>query len=56
MRQVGRVRKMTGQQQIPFEEYLLRWQMIDQDTRLQIFKKDKTSCEDIALNVCNPIL
>ena len=56
MRQVGRVRKMTRQQQIPFEEYLLRWQMIDEDTRLQIFKKGKTGGEDIALNVCNPIL
>jgi len=43
-------------QQLPFEEYLLRWQMIDQDTRLQIFKKDRTGCEDIALNAGNPIL
>jgi predicted dehydrogenase len=30
--------------------------MIDQDTRLQIFKKDRTGCEDIALSVGNPIL
>ncbi len=43
-------------QQLPFEEYLLRWQMIDQDTRLQIFRKDRTGCEDIALNAGNPIL
>ena len=43
-------------QQLPFEEYLLRWQMIDQDTRLQIFKKDRTGSEDIALNAGNPIL
>jgi len=43
-------------QQLPFEEYLLRWQMIDQDTRLQIFKKDRTGGEDIALNAGNPIL
>ena len=43
-------------QQLPFEEYLLRWQMIDQDTRLQIFKKDRTGGEDIALTVGNPIL
>ena len=43
-------------QQLPFEEYLLRWQMIDQDTRLQIFRKDRTGSEDIALNVGNPIL
>jgi len=43
-------------QQLPFEEYLLRWQMIDQDTRLQIFRKDRTGSEDIAFNVGNPIL
>ena len=43
-------------QQLPFEEYLLRWQMIDQDTRLQIFKKDRTGGEDIALKTGNPIL
>jgi predicted dehydrogenase len=43
-------------QQLPFEEYLLRWQMIDQDTRLQIFKKDRTGSEDIALDAGNPIL
>jgi predicted dehydrogenase len=30
--------------------------MIDQDTRLQIFKKDRTGSEDIALNMGNPIL
>ena len=43
-------------QQLPFEEYLLRWQMIDQDTRLQIFKKGRTGCEDIALRAGNPVL
>ena len=43
-------------QELPFEEYLLRWQMIDEDTRLQIFKKGKTGGEDIALNAGNPIL
>jgi len=43
-------------QELPFEEYLLRWQMIDEDTRLQIFKKGKTGGEDISLNVGNPIL
>lgn len=43
-------------QQLPFEEYLLRWQMIDQDTRLQIFRKGRTGSEDIALNAGNPIL
>jgi xylose dehydrogenase (NAD/NADP) len=43
-------------QQLPFEEYLLRWQMIDQDTRLQIFTKGRTGGEDIALNTGNPIL
>ena len=30
--------------------------MIDEDTRLQIFKKGRTGGEDIALNVGNPIL
>jgi predicted dehydrogenase len=30
--------------------------MIDQDTRLQIFKKGRTGCEDIALGAGNPIL
>jgi UDP-N-acetyl-2-amino-2-deoxyglucuronate dehydrogenase len=43
-------------QELPFEEYLLRWQLIDEDTRLQIFKKGRTGGEDIALNVGNPIL
>ena len=43
-------------QQLPFEEYLLRWQMIDQDTKLQMFKKGRTGCEDIPLNMRNPIL
>ena len=43
-------------QELPFEEYLLRWQMIDEDTRLQIFKKGKAGGEDITLNVGNPIL
>ncbi|MGD8740643.1 MAG: Gfo/Idh/MocA family oxidoreductase [Desulfobacterales bacterium] len=43
-------------QELPFEAYLLRWQMIDEDTRVQIFKKDRTGGEDIALNIGNPIL
>ena len=43
-------------QQLPFEEYLLRWQMIDQDTRLQIFRKGRTGSEDIAFDTGNPIL
>ena len=43
-------------QELPFEEYLLRWQMIDQDTSLQIFKKGKTGAENIPLNPGNPIL
>mgnify|MGYP001826336619 FL=1 len=43
-------------QELPFEEYLLRWQKIDEDTRVQIFRKHKTGGEDIALNVGNPIL
>ena len=30
--------------------------MIDQDTRLQIFRKGRTGSEDIALNTGNPIL
>jgi len=43
-------------QELPFEEYLLRWQKIDEDTRVKIFKKGKTGGEDIALNTGNPIL
>lgn len=43
-------------QELPFEEYLLRWQMIDLDTSLQIFKKGKTGAENIPLRQGNPIL
>ncbi|MEW6673074.1 MAG: Gfo/Idh/MocA family oxidoreductase [Thermodesulfobacteriota bacterium] len=43
-------------QELPFEEYLLRWQMIDADTRLQIYKKGKTGAENIPLRQGNPIL
>ena len=43
-------------QELPFEEYLLRWQKIDEDTRVQIFKKGKTGGEDVALDAGNPIL
>lgn len=43
-------------QELPFEAYLLRWQMIDADTSLQIFKKGKTGAENIPLIPGNPIL
>jgi predicted dehydrogenase len=43
-------------QELPFEEYLLRWQMIDTDTTLQIYKKGKTGAENITLTVGNPVL
>jgi predicted dehydrogenase len=43
-------------QELPFEAYLLRWQKIDEDTRVQIFKKGQTGGEDVALDIGNPIL
>jgi len=43
-------------QELPFEQYLLRWQMIDADTSLQIYQKGKTGAENIPLTPGNPIL
>ena len=43
-------------QELPFEEYLLRWQMIDHDTRLQIFEKGRTGAIDVPFNKGNPIM
>jgi len=43
-------------QELPFEQYLLRWQMIDADTSLQIYKKGETGAENIPLTPGNPIL
>lgn len=43
-------------QELPFEEYLLRWQMIDHDTRVQIFEKGKTGAKDVPFTPGNPIL
>ena len=42
--------------EIPFEEYLLWWQNVDQDTRLQIFEKGKTGSRDVPIPTGNPIL
>ena len=43
-------------QELPFEEYLLRWQAIDQDTRVQIVKKGETGFKDVPIGEGNPIL
>ncbi|MFC1798869.1 Gfo/Idh/MocA family protein [Thermodesulfobacteriota bacterium] len=43
-------------QELPFEEYLLRWQRIDHDTRVQIFEKGKTGAMDVPFEKGNPIL
>ncbi|MBW1790405.1 MAG: Gfo/Idh/MocA family oxidoreductase, partial [Deltaproteobacteria bacterium] len=43
-------------QELPFEEYLLRWQMIDHDTRVQIFEKGRTGATEVPFNHGNPIL
>lgn len=43
-------------QELPFEEYLLRWQAIDQDTRIQLFEKGKTGSTDVPFEIGNPIM
>jgi len=43
-------------QELPFEQYLLRWQAIDHDTRLQLFEKGKTGARDFPLSAGNPIM
>ena len=42
--------------ELPFEEYLLRWQLVDSDTTVQIFEKGKTGSKDIPIPKGNPIL
>jgi predicted dehydrogenase len=42
--------------QLPFEQYLLRWQSIDQDTRLEIFERDKSGSQTVPLLQGNPIV
>jgi predicted dehydrogenase len=43
-------------QELPFEEYLLRWQSIDKDTRVQIVEKGRTGFKDVPITEGNPIL
>lgn len=43
-------------QELPFEQYLLRWQLIDNDTRMEIFEKGKTGSRDLSLEIGNPVL
>jgi 1,5-anhydro-D-fructose reductase (1,5-anhydro-D-mannitol-forming) len=43
-------------QELPFEEYLLRWQAIDQDTSVQIVEKGRTGFKDVPIMGGNPIL
>ena len=43
-------------QELPFEEYLLRWQSIDLDTRVQIVEKGKTGLKDVPITKGNPVL
>ena len=42
--------------ELPFEEYLLWWQQVDQDTDVQIFEKGKTGSTTVPLNLGNPII
>jgi len=42
--------------ELPFEEYLLWWQQVDQDTDVQIFQKGKTGSTTVPLNIGNPII
>jgi predicted dehydrogenase len=41
---------------LPFEEYLLRWQDVDNDTKVHIFEKDSPSGKEIPIEIGNPIL
>lgn len=41
---------------LPFEEYLLRWQDVDNDTKVQIFDKGSSSAKEIPIEIGNPIL
>ena len=42
--------------ELPFEEYLLWWQQVDQDTDVQIFEKGKTGSTTVPLTPGNPII
>lgn len=42
--------------ELPFEEYLLWWQQVDQDTDVQIFEKGKTGSTTVPLTLGNPII
>lgn len=42
--------------ELPFEQYLLRWQVVDQDTTVQIFEKGQTGSKEIPIPAGNPIL
>lgn len=42
--------------ELPFEEYLLWWQQVDQDTDIQLFEKGKTGSRQVPLTLGNPIL
>ena len=42
--------------ELPFEEYLLWWQQVDQDTDVQLFEKGKTGSTKVPLAMGNPIL
>jgi predicted dehydrogenase len=42
--------------ELPFEESMLRMQLLDRDTRVQIFEKGKTGYRDIPLTEGNPIV
>ena len=42
--------------ELPFEEYLLWWQQVDQDTDVQIFEKGKTGSTSVPLTLGNPII
>jgi len=42
--------------ELPFEQYLLWWQQVDQDTDVQIFEKGKTGSTTVPLTIGNPII
>lgn len=43
-------------QELPFEEYLLRWQSIDRDSKVRIAEKGRTGFKDVPIAEGNPIL
>jgi predicted dehydrogenase len=42
--------------ELPFEQYLLWWQQVDEDTDVQIFEKGKTGSTTVPLTIGNPII